>query len=63
MLLIKLSITSSLSVYPAASFIRYFKGKYLILINRDKTSYDDYASIVIHDSIGKVLENVINQKM
>lgn len=54
---------TSLSVYPAASFIRYFKGKYLILINRDKTSYDDYASIVIHDSIGKVLENVINQKM
>lgn len=54
---------TSLSVYPAASFIRYFKGKYLILINRDKTSYDDYASIVIHDSIGKVLESVINQKM
>lgn len=53
---------TSLSVYPAASFIRYFNGKYLILINRDKTSYDDYATIVIHDSISKVLESILNKK-
>lgn len=50
---------TSLSVYPAASFLQYFRGKYLILINKDKTPYDNMASIVINDSIGKVLRKVI----
>lgn len=50
---------TSLSVYPAASFLQYFRGKYLILINKDKTPYDYMASIVINDSIGKTLKKVI----
>lgn len=50
---------TSLSVYPAASFLQYFHGKYLILINKDKTPYDYMASIVINDSIGKVLKKII----
>ena len=46
---------TSLVVYPAAGLIRYFKGNHLVLINRDTTPYDKDATLVIHDSIGKVL--------
>lgn len=49
---------TSLTVYPAASFIRYFKGKYFVLINRDATSADSMADLVIHDSVGKVLSEI-----
>ena len=44
----------SLTVYPAAGLIRYYRGKHLVLINRDETPYDHYANLVIHDSLGKV---------
>ena len=46
---------TSLTVYPAAGLIRYYKGNRLVLINRDETPYDDQADLVIHDSLGKVL--------
>lgn len=49
---------TSLTVYPAAGFIRYFNGKHFVLINRDKTSADSYAELVIHDSVGKVLSEI-----
>ncbi|MDY5287370.1 MAG: NAD-dependent protein deacylase, partial [Lentihominibacter sp.] len=42
-------------VYPAAGLINYFNGHDLILINKSETSYDDRATLVINDSIGKVL--------
>lgn len=45
---------TSLSVYPAASLIHYYRGDKLVLINRDNTSADAHANLVIHDSIGKV---------
>lgn len=47
---------TSLTVYPAAGLIRYFNGDNLVLINRDSTSVDKNADLVIHDSVGKVLE-------
>lgn len=46
---------TSLVVYPAAGFINYFKGRHLVVINRDATSADKTAELVIHDSIGQVL--------
>ncbi|WP_306765442.1 Sir2 family NAD-dependent protein deacetylase, partial [Oceanivirga salmonicida] len=49
---------TSLLVYPAASFVRYFKGKYLIIINMTKTSSDAYADLVIRDKIGEVLSKL-----
>lgn len=49
---------TSLNVYPAAGFIRYFKGKYMVLINRDKTPADKYASLVIHNNVGEVLSQI-----
>ncbi len=45
---------TSLVVYPAAGLLRYFRGRHLVLINRDATSYDAQADLVIHDSLGKV---------
>ena len=46
---------TSLTVYPAAGFIRYFSGKNLVLINKQSTPMDKDCSLVIHDSIGQVL--------
>lgn len=49
---------TSLTVYPAASFVRYFRGKYLVLINRDETPMDKNADLVIHDKVGEVLSKI-----
>ncbi len=49
---------TSLTVYPASGLIRYFKGNNLILINRDSTSYDNMATLVIHESLGKVFSSI-----
>lgn len=46
---------TSLTVYPAAGFLRYYAGNRLVLINRDPTPYDDRANLVFHDSLGAVL--------
>ncbi|GAA0773087.1 NAD-dependent protein deacylase [Clostridium subterminale] len=51
---------TSLVVYPAANLINYFKGKNLVLINKSSTSADSRANLVIHDSIGKVLNEAVN---
>lgn len=47
---------TSLVVYPAAGFVRYFHGHNLVLINKQETPYDSHADLVIHDSIGKVMD-------
>lgn len=49
---------TSLVVYPAAGLIDYFKGKYLVVINKSPTSRDAHADLLIQDSIGKVFSNV-----
>lgn len=46
---------TSLVVYPAAGLLNYFGGKDIILINKSETGYDSKATLVINDSIGKVL--------
>ena len=52
---------TSLTVYPAASYINYFKGRYLAIIN--KTPLDCYLSgintVQINAPIGEVLSQVI----
>lgn len=50
---------TSLVVYPAAGLVDYYYGKKLVLINRDKTSRDARANLVIHDPIGEVLGAVV----
>ena len=49
---------TSLVVYPAASFIRYFKGNHLVLINLSETSADKTADLVIHGKVGEVLSQI-----
>ena len=46
---------TSLTVYPAAGLVRYFRGKHLVLINRDPTPMDSECDLVIHDKVGEVL--------
>ncbi|MGN0458487.1 MAG: NAD-dependent protein deacylase [Eubacterium sp.] len=50
---------TSLNVYPAASFIRYFNGKYIVLINRTKTPADESADLVIRSNVGEVLSKIV----
>ena len=45
---------TSLTVYPAAGFVNYYRGNRLVLINRDATPYDHFADLVIHESLGEV---------
>ena len=47
---------TSLSVEPAASLIDYFNGRYLAVINRESTSADPGASLVIRGDAGEVFE-------
>ena len=49
---------TSLTVYPAAGLLRYYRGNRLVLINRDETPYDSTADLVIHDSLGNVFRNL-----
>ena len=49
---------TSLVVYPAAGFIDYFRGKYLVLINKAETGRSVRADLVIREPIGKVMEQI-----
>lgn len=49
---------TSLTVYPAAGMINYFRGGKLVLINRDSTPYDSQADLVIHEKVGEVLGKI-----
>ncbi len=44
---------TSLTVYPAAGLIRYYRGHRLVLINRDATPYDSEADLVVRTPIGE----------
>lgn len=49
-------IGTSLNVYPAAGFLRYFRGRYLVCINKEKTPLDNNMDLVIHDDIIEVVK-------
>lgn len=49
---------TSLTVYPAASLIFYFKGKNIVLINKDSTDLDNRANLVITDKLGNVFSQL-----
>ena len=46
---------TSLTVYPAAGMIDFFRGDHIVLINRDATTRDSAADLVIRDRVGAVL--------
>lgn len=51
-------IGTSLVVYPAAGFLRYFRGNALIVINKSKTSYDSNCDLVINEDVVQVIKKI-----
>ena len=49
---------TSLTVYPAAGLINYYRGNRLVLINRDETPYDSRADLVFHQSLGEIFSKL-----
>jgi len=49
---------TSLTVYPAASFIHYFRGNYTVLMNASATAHDRHADLIITEPMGQVMEQV-----
>ena len=47
---------TSLAVYPAASFINFFAGSHLVIVNRTPTPRDQHADLCIAANIGDVLD-------
>lgn len=53
-------VGTSLTVYPAAGFIRYFRGRNLVVINKTETNYDNMCDLVINDDIEKVIKELVS---
>lgn len=51
-------VGTSLNVYPASGLIRYFKGKNIILINKQKTPYDNICDLVFNENIIDVIKKI-----
>ena len=49
---------TSLTVYPAAGLINYYRGNHLVLINRDETPFDHRADLVLHQNLGTVFSQL-----
>ena len=49
---------TSLVVYPAAGFIDYFRGRNMVLINKDPSSADSRANVVIHQKVGELFSRL-----
>lgn len=49
---------TSLTVYPAAGLVNYYRGNRLVLINRDTTPFDNQANLVFHESLGNIFDNL-----
>ncbi len=50
---------TSLTVYPAAGMIDYFRGDKLVLINKTATPFDTRADVVINGSLGSVFNKIM----
>ena len=50
---------TSLTVYPAAGLIDYYRGHKLVLINKSVTPMDNRADLVISGPIGEVLGDAV----
>ena len=49
---------TSLSVYPAASFVEMYRGTRLVLINRSETPRDHCANLIFREPIGALMEQL-----
>lgn len=51
-------VGTSLTVYPAAGFVRYFRGSNLIVINKEKTNMDNMCDLVFNEDVENVIKNI-----
>ena len=49
---------TSLTVYPAAGLVNYYRGNRLVVINRERTPFDDQADLVFHESLGTIFHSL-----
>jgi NAD-dependent deacetylase len=49
---------TSLSVYPAAGMLQYYKGDKLVLINKSPTTFDSNADLLIQQGLGEVFKEL-----
>ena len=49
---------TSLEVEPAASFLDYFKGRELVVINKEETPADARATLVLREDIAEVMDSI-----
>ncbi len=49
---------TSLTVYPAAGLVDYYRGNRMVLINRDSTPCDSRADLVFHESLGEIFSQL-----
>lgn len=52
---------TSLTVYPAAGLIEYYRGNKLVLMNKSETPYDSRADLIIREPIGKTLDGIVSE--
>lgn len=51
---------TTLVVQPAASFINYYRGNKLILINLSRVPNEDNINYVIHEKVGEVFKEIMD---
>ncbi len=51
---------TSLAVEPAASFLEDFRGKHLVVINREPTPADEKADLLLHEDVAEVFQYLLN---
>lgn len=52
---------TSLTVYPAAGFVNYFRGEELVLINKQATALDKKATLTLHCGLGQAFARIYEQ--
>ncbi len=52
---------TSLTVYPAAGLLRYFRGNRFVILNKSETPYDEYADLIIREPIADVLGEAVKE--
>ncbi len=50
---------TSLSVYPAAGFIRYFNGRHLVVMNQTPTTADSEATWVFREPVDEIFDQLV----
>ncbi len=49
---------TSLVVYPAAGYVKFFRGEHLVVINNEPTAIDAHVDLAIYDDLAKVFSQI-----